>query len=76
MKIHAFASLKCGCGLFCLPDNCIDPAPLKTQEWLFPETTVNFEEMPLQYNGFCGYTLVNRDGLLLPGIISVLWFLA
>uniref|UniRef100_A0A3B4GDP0 Cilia- and flagella-associated protein 206 n=1 Tax=Pundamilia nyererei TaxID=303518 RepID=A0A3B4GDP0_9CICH len=38
-----------------------------TQEWLFPETTVNFEEMPLQYNGFCGYTLVTRDGLLLPG---------
>ncbi|XP_005942148.1 cilia- and flagella-associated protein 206 [Haplochromis burtoni] len=48
-------------------DNCVDPASLKTQEWLFPETTVNFEEMPLQYNGFCGYTLVTRDGLLLPG---------
>uniref|UniRef100_A0A3P9CD77 Cilia- and flagella-associated protein 206 n=1 Tax=Maylandia zebra TaxID=106582 RepID=A0A3P9CD77_9CICH len=52
-------------------DNCVDPASLKTQEWLFPETTVNFEEMPLQYNGFCGYTLVTRDGLLLPGTIPL-----
>uniref|UniRef100_A0A3Q1FE53 Cilia- and flagella-associated protein 206 n=1 Tax=Acanthochromis polyacanthus TaxID=80966 RepID=A0A3Q1FE53_9TELE len=36
-------------------------------EWLLPETTTSFNELPQQYNGFCGYTFVNRDGLLLPG---------
>uniref|UniRef100_A0A3Q0R613 Cilia- and flagella-associated protein 206 n=1 Tax=Amphilophus citrinellus TaxID=61819 RepID=A0A3Q0R613_AMPCI len=69
-KITAFvihAGLKCGCLSFCLPDDRIDPVQLKTQEWLFPETTASFNELPLQYNGLCGYTLVNRDGLLLPG---------
>ncbi|KAI3364124.1 hypothetical protein L3Q82_010802 [Scortum barcoo] len=45
----------------------IVPAEMKTQEWLLPETTGNFNELPLEYNGVCGYTLVNRDGLLLPG---------
>ncbi|XP_077366022.1 cilia- and flagella-associated protein 206 isoform X5 [Festucalex cinctus] len=45
----------------------IDPAQLKQHEWLHPETTDNLTELPLQYNGFCGYTLVNKDGLLLPG---------
>ncbi|XP_054475022.1 cilia- and flagella-associated protein 206 [Anoplopoma fimbria] len=48
-------------------DERIVPAEMKTQEWLLPETTVGFNELPLQYNGVCGYTLVNRDGLLLPG---------
>ncbi|XP_034554900.1 cilia- and flagella-associated protein 206 isoform X2 [Notolabrus celidotus] len=45
----------------------IDPAEMKTNDWLRPETTPSFKELPLQYNGVCGYTLVNRDGLLLPG---------
>ncbi|XP_034755802.1 cilia- and flagella-associated protein 206 [Etheostoma cragini] len=48
-------------------DERIVPAEMKTQEWLLPETTDNFNELPLQYNGFCGYTLVKDDGLLLPG---------
>ncbi|XP_032399575.1 cilia- and flagella-associated protein 206 [Etheostoma spectabile] len=48
-------------------DERIVPAEMETQEWLLPETTANFNELPLQYNGFCGYTLVNSDGLLLPG---------
>uniref|UniRef100_A0A7N8YMQ9 Cilia- and flagella-associated protein 206 n=1 Tax=Mastacembelus armatus TaxID=205130 RepID=A0A7N8YMQ9_9TELE len=36
-------------------------------EWLLPDTIVNLNNLPLQYNGVCGYTLVSRDGLLLPG---------
>ncbi|XP_041815147.1 cilia- and flagella-associated protein 206 [Chelmon rostratus] len=48
-------------------DDRIVPAEMKTQEWLLPETTASFNELPLQYNGVCGYMLVNRDGLLLPG---------
>ncbi|XP_023144521.2 cilia- and flagella-associated protein 206 isoform X2 [Amphiprion ocellaris] len=48
-------------------DERIDPDQLTPQEWLLPETTTSFNELPQQYNGVCGYTLVNRDGLLLPG---------
>ncbi|XP_068564404.1 cilia- and flagella-associated protein 206 [Cebidichthys violaceus] len=48
-------------------DESIVPAEMKTQEWLLPEATAGFKELPLQYNGVCGYALVNRDGLLLPG---------
>ncbi|KAK2883426.1 hypothetical protein Q8A67_017063 [Cirrhinus molitorella] len=35
-------------------------------EWCFPESTVHFEDVPLQYKGFCGFTLVKKNGLLLP----------
>lgn len=42
---------------------------MKAQEWLLPETIASFNELPLQYNGFCGHALVRRDGLLLPGIV-------
>lgn len=36
------------------------------QEWLYPETTKNFDKLPLQYRGYCGWVLVNRDRLLIP----------
>nr|XP_008513380.1 PREDICTED: UPF0704 protein C6orf165 homolog [Equus przewalskii]XP_008513381.1 PREDICTED: UPF0704 protein C6orf165 homolog [Equus przewalskii] len=36
-------------------------------EWLFPETTANFDKLLLQYRGFCAYTFAATDGLLLPG---------
>lgn len=52
---------------WCVTDERIDPAEMKPQEWFLPETTASFTELPLQYNGVCGYTLVNTDGLLLPG---------
>ncbi|XP_048653842.1 cilia- and flagella-associated protein 206 [Marmota marmota marmota] len=41
----------------------------KKLEWLFPETTANFEKLLIQYRGFCGYTFATTDGLLLPGIL-------
>uniref|UniRef100_A0A7N9AUK6 Cilia- and flagella-associated protein 206 n=1 Tax=Mastacembelus armatus TaxID=205130 RepID=A0A7N9AUK6_9TELE len=48
-------------------DDHIVPAEMKMLEWLLPDTIVNLNNLPLQYNGVCGYTLVSRDGLLLPG---------
>ncbi|ELW70140.1 hypothetical protein TREES_T100001488 [Tupaia chinensis] len=39
----------------------------KKLEWLFPETTANFDKLLIQYRGFCPYTFVAMDGLLLPG---------
>lgn len=40
----------------------------RKQEWLFPETTANFDKLLIQYRGFCAYTFATTDGLLLPGI--------
>ncbi|KAK9956022.1 hypothetical protein ABG768_013780 [Culter alburnus] len=40
---------------------------MRSCEWCFPESTTNFEHVPLQYKGFCGFTLVKKNGLLLPG---------
>ncbi|KAL6092381.1 hypothetical protein STEG23_016462, partial [Scotinomys teguina] len=39
----------------------------RNMEWLFPETTANFDKLLIQYRGFCGYTFAATDGLLLPG---------
>lgn len=45
----------------------MDPEEMKSYEWILPETTANFQQLPLQYRGVCGYTLVEKNGLLLPG---------
>nr|XP_020467155.1 cilia- and flagella-associated protein 206 isoform X2 [Monopterus albus] len=47
-------------------DEHIVPSEMKAQEWLLPDTTAGSNDLPLQYNGICGYMLVNRNGLLLP----------
>ncbi|NP_001171855.1 uncharacterized protein LOC100369566 [Saccoglossus kowalevskii] len=48
-------------------DNRVKPSDMKHLDWLFPETTKNFERLPLQYRGYCGWALVKYDRLLLPG---------
>ncbi|XP_043925172.1 cilia- and flagella-associated protein 206 isoform X2 [Protopterus annectens] len=45
----------------------VNIADFKKQDWLFPETTANFDKLPLQYRGFCGFTIAKKHGLLLPG---------
>lgn len=35
-------------------------------ELLFHETTKNFDKLPIQYRGFCGWSLVVYDRLLIP----------
>nr|XP_033793069.1 cilia- and flagella-associated protein 206 isoform X2 [Geotrypetes seraphini] len=47
--------------------NRINVSDFKKQEFFFPENTVNFDQLTIQYHGFCGYTLAAKDGLLLPG---------
>lgn len=39
----------------------------KKLEWLFPETTANFDKLIIQYRGFCPYEFATKSGLLLPG---------
>lgn len=48
-------------------DGRISFAGDEDQEWLYPDTTKNFSRLPLQYRGYCGYTLATRDRLLIPG---------
>uniref|UniRef100_H2YB65 Cilia- and flagella-associated protein 206 n=1 Tax=Ciona savignyi TaxID=51511 RepID=H2YB65_CIOSA len=36
-------------------------------QWLFPETTKNYDRLLLQYRGCCGYSIIKHDRLLLPG---------
>ncbi|XP_069344562.1 cilia- and flagella-associated protein 206 [Eulemur rufifrons] len=43
------------------------PADFRKLEWLFPETTANFDKLLIQYRGFCAYTFATTNGLLLPG---------
>ncbi|KAJ8356071.1 hypothetical protein SKAU_G00188650 [Synaphobranchus kaupii] len=45
----------------------IDPMQFESAEWLFPETTANFDKLSLQFKGICGYSLIEKDGFLLPG---------
>ncbi|XP_053314573.1 cilia- and flagella-associated protein 206 [Spea bombifrons] len=45
----------------------VNPSDFLAQEWYFPETTANFDRLPIQYQGFCGFTVATKDGLLLPG---------
>ncbi|NWV24317.1 CF206 protein, partial [Origma solitaria] len=44
----------------------VDVSDFKNQEWLFPETTDNFDQLLIQYHGFCAHSIGVR-GLLLPG---------
>lgn len=72
IQAYPSAELKCSFSSLRLSDERIVPGEMKTQEWLLPERTASFNDLLLQYNGFCGYTLVNRDGLLLPGTVLII----
>jgi len=45
-------------------------------EWLFPDTTINFEKLNLAYKGFCAHALSQPNYLLLPAnpLIGVLQY--
>ncbi|NXI95105.1 CF206 protein, partial [Psophia crepitans] len=44
----------------------VNVSDFKNQEWLFPETTDNFDQLLIQYHGFCAYA-IGVKGLTLPG---------
>ncbi|NXW58387.1 CF206 protein, partial [Eurystomus gularis] len=46
--------------------NRVDASDFKNQEWLFPETTDNFNQLLIQYHGFCAHA-IGVKGLTLPG---------
>ncbi|NXG75976.1 CF206 protein, partial [Baryphthengus martii] len=48
----------------------VNASDFKNQEWLFPETTDNFAQLPIQYHGFCAHA-IGMKGLTLPGIPAI-----
>ncbi|KFU91798.1 UPF0704 protein C6orf165 [Chaetura pelagica] len=44
----------------------VDVSDFENQEWLFPGTTDNFDQLLTQYHGFCAYA-IGVKGLTLPG---------
>ncbi|NWV85113.1 CF206 protein, partial [Dasyornis broadbenti] len=44
----------------------VNVSDFKNQEWLFPETTDNFDQLLIQYHGFCAHS-IGVNGLTLPG---------
>ncbi|NXP56577.1 CF206 protein, partial [Heliornis fulica] len=44
----------------------VNVADFRNQEWLFPETTDNFDQLLIQYHGFCAHA-IGVKGLTLPG---------
>ena len=44
---------------------------LESFEWLFPETTLNFEKLNLAFKGFCANSLSQDNFLLLPSNTNV-----
>lgn len=52
-------------------DQKVNPADFVKEEWFFPESTINFSQLLLQYHGFCAYTFAVNDGLLIPGTITM-----
>ncbi|NWS04939.1 CF206 protein, partial [Motacilla alba] len=44
----------------------VNVSEFTNQEWLFPETTDNFDQLLIQYHGFCAHS-IGVKGITLPG---------
>ncbi|NWT56131.1 CF206 protein, partial [Erythrocercus mccallii] len=44
----------------------VNVSDFKNQEWLFPETTDNFDQLLIQYHGFCAHS-IGVKSITLPG---------
>ncbi|XP_065587076.1 cilia- and flagella-associated protein 206 [Cyrtonyx montezumae] len=44
----------------------VNASDFKNQEWLFPETIANFDQLLIQYHGFCAHA-IGVKGITLPG---------
>ena len=49
----------------------MNPNDFDTFEWLYPETTLNFEKLNLAFKGFCANSLANDNFLLLPSNTNI-----
>eukprot|EP01137_Pigoraptor_chileana_P022075 Opistho-2@86567 len=45
----------------------IDAASVRPLLAFYPEATPNYSRLPLEYKGFCAYTIAAKEGLLVPG---------
>ncbi|OWK63451.1 UPF0704 protein C6orf165 [Lonchura striata] len=46
----------------------VNVSDFRNQEWLFPETTDNFDQLLIQYHGFCAHS-IGVKGITLPGML-------
>ena len=46
----------------------VDPDKHRRADFLFPESTKEFERLPLEFRGYCGYHLTVHDRLLIPSV--------
>lgn len=46
----------------------VNVSDFRNQEWLFRETTANYDQLLIQYHGFCAYS-IGVKGLTLPGML-------
>lgn len=49
----------------------IDPDKLPKADFVFPETIKNFEQLPLEFQGFCAFHLTTNDRLLVPAVPDI-----
>ncbi|XP_064396896.1 cilia- and flagella-associated protein 206-like isoform X2 [Halichondria panicea] len=52
-------------------DARVNPDKHRKAEFLFPETTKDFEQLPIEFRGYCGYMFTVNDRLLLPANPSI-----
>lgn len=53
------------------PEHRIDPLKHRKAELVFPETTRDFEQLPLEFQGFCSHHLTANNGLLIPSVRNI-----
>ena len=49
----------------------VDPDKHRKVEFLFPESMRDFDQLPLEFQGYCGYHLTANDRLLIPSIPDI-----
>ena len=49
----------------------VDPDKHRKAEFHFPEGMRDFDRLPLEFQGFCGYELTVNDSMLLPGVPDI-----
>ena len=49
----------------------MDPDKHRKTEFVFPENLRDFDKLPLEFQGYCGYHLTANDRLLVPSVPDI-----
>jgi hypothetical protein len=53
------------------PDHRIDPFKFPKLDFVFPHNTKDFDHIPIEFQGYCGYHLTANDRLLVPVVPEI-----